>query len=158
MTSKIIIQGMHFKAHHGYYLEERKIGGQYIIDIEMEYDIRQAAEHDNLEDTINYEKIYQLCKSEMTFSRKLIETAALNLIEKIQEKFPGVQHMIVTIHKINPPIDGLVDRASVKIEVWISIGTLRFGHWDATLLDIGYDLPSETGVFRVGEVTNTLLL
>ena len=70
MKSKIIIQGMHFKAHHGYYLEEQKIGGQYIIDVEMEYDIQKAALDDNLEDTINYEVIYNLCKSEMAINRK----------------------------------------------------------------------------------------
>ena len=108
---------MHFKAHHGYYLEERKIGGQYIIDIEMEYDIQKAAEKDNLDDTINYETIYQLCKTEMSISRKLIETVGLNLAEKIKNKFPGILNMILTIHKINPPIDGLVDRASIRIEV-----------------------------------------
>lgn len=108
---------MHFKAHHGYYLEEQKIGGQYIIDIEMEYDISPAAENDDLEATINYEIIYELCKNEMTKSRKLIETVGLRLTTLIREKFPRVQHLALTIHKINPPIDGLVDRASVRIEV-----------------------------------------
>ena len=117
MKSKIIIEGMHFKAHHGYYLEERKIGGQYIVDIEMDYDIKPAADKDDLDETVNYEKIYQLCKSEMAISRKLIETVGLNLTEKIQNRFPGIQHLVLTIHKMNPPIDGLVDRASVRIEV-----------------------------------------
>lgn len=117
MKSKIIIEGMHFKAHHGYYLEERKIGGQYIVDIEMDYDIKPAADKDDLDETVNYEKIYQLCKSEMAISRKLIETVGLNLTEKIQNRFPGIQRLVLTIHKMNPPIDGLVDRASVRIEV-----------------------------------------
>ncbi len=117
MKSKIIIEGMHFKAHHGYYLEERKIGGQYIIDIEMEYDIQEAAENDNLDDTVNYEIVYQLCKTEMAVSRKLIETVGLNIVKKLRKSFPDIPHMIITIHKINPPIDGLVDRASIRIEV-----------------------------------------
>ena len=117
MKSKIIIEGMHFKAHHGYYLEEQKIGGQYIIDIEMEYDIRPAAENDDLDKTINYEVIYELCKSEMAKSRKLIETVGLELTTLIREKFPRVEHIILTMHKVNPPINGLVDRASVRIEV-----------------------------------------
>ncbi len=108
---------MHFKAHHGYYLEERKIGGQYSIDLEIEYDIQKAAQHDNLEDTINYEKIYAICKSEMAISQKLIETVGLNLVEKVRAEFPEVLHLILTIHKLNPPLDGLVDRASVRIEV-----------------------------------------
>ena len=117
MKSKIIIEGMHFKAHHGYYLEEQKIGGQYIVDLEMEYDIRPAAEKDNLEETINYEIIYELCKSEMFTNRKLIETVGLHMIDRIQERFPDLKHMVLSIHKINPPIDGLVDKASVRIEV-----------------------------------------
>lgn len=117
MKSKIIIQGMHFKAHHGYSLEEQKIGGQYIIDVEMEYDIQKAALDDNLEDTINYEVIYNLCKSEMAINRKLIETVGMNIVHRIKERFPLVNQLTLTIHKINPPIDGLVDKASVRIEV-----------------------------------------
>lgn len=108
---------MHFKAHHGYYLEEQKIGGQYEVDIEMEYDISPAAENDNLDDTVNYEIIYELCKSEMAHNRKLIETVGLRLVTRIRDRFPCILHMALTIHKINPPIDGLVDRASVRIEV-----------------------------------------
>ena len=116
MKSKIIIQGMHFKAHHGYYLEEQKIGGQYIIDVEMDYDIQKAVMDDNLEDTINYEVIYDLCKYEMAINRKLIETVGMNIVNRIKDRFPLVNQLILTIHKVNPPIDGLVDKASVRIE------------------------------------------
>lgn len=108
---------MHFKAHHGYYLEERKIGGQYIIDIEMTYDVRNAARMDDLDKTINYEKVYHLCKEEMSKSRKLIETVAMDIIERMQESFPFIDHIVLDLHKINPPVDGLVDRATVRIEV-----------------------------------------
>lgn len=116
MKSKIIIKGMHFKAYHGYYLEEQKIGGQYVIDLEIEYDILQAARQDNLEATINYEKVYELCRKEMKQSRKLIESVGLAILEGLQEQFPDVGQVVVEIHKINPPIDGLMDRASVRIE------------------------------------------
>lgn len=116
MKSKIIISGMHFKAHHGYYLEEQKIGGQYIIDVEMDYDISPAADHDNLDETINYENIYALCKKEMAINRKLIETVGMKIAHRIRAEFPNIGHLVLTIHKINPPINGLVDRASVRIE------------------------------------------
>lgn len=116
MKSKIIIKGMHFKAYHGYYAEERKIGGQYIVDLEMEVNIQEAAEEDRLESTVNYENIFELCREEMKINRKLIETVGLSILKRIQAQFPQVRHTIVEIHKINPPIDGLIDRASIRLE------------------------------------------
>jgi len=116
MKSKIIIEGMHFKAYHGYYLEEQKIGGQYRIDLEIEYDIIEAARKDDLEKTINYEMLYQICKEEMKTSRKLIESVGLAIMEKIKEMLTHPGHIVVEIHKINPPIDGLMDRAIIRIE------------------------------------------
>jgi len=116
MKSKIIIKGMHFKAYHGYYLEEQKIGGQYIIDLEIEYDILQAAREDNLEKTINYERIYEICRKEMKQNRKLIETVGLSILERVKTISPDIRQVILYIHKINPPIDGLMDRASIRIE------------------------------------------
>lgn len=117
MNTKIIIQGMHFKAHHGYYLEEQKIGGQYSIDVEIDYDFLQAAETDSLDNTINYEILYELCKSEMAINRKLIESVGLSIARKIKSQFSEITRLVVIIHKINPPIDGLVDKASVRIEL-----------------------------------------
>lgn len=117
MKSKIIIKGMHFKAYHGYYAEEQKIGGQYIIDLEMEVNIQEAAEEDKLESTVNYESIFELCREEMKINRKLIETVGLSILKRIQSRFPQVVHTVVEIHKINPPIDGLIDRASIRLEV-----------------------------------------
>lgn len=116
MKSKIIIKGMHFKAYHGYYLEEQKIGGQYIVDLEIGYNIIEAAREDNLEKTINYEKIYEICREEMMQKRKLIETVGLAILEKVKNISPDIKNITLDIHKINPPIDGLMDRASIRIE------------------------------------------
>lgn len=116
MKSKIIIEGMHFKAYHGYYLEEQKIGGQYRIDLEIEYDIEEAAREDNLEKTLNYEMLYQICKEEMKINRKLIESVGLAIMERIKGMIAHPGKIVVMIHKINPPIDGLMDRAIIRIE------------------------------------------
>ncbi|GAA5221417.1 dihydroneopterin aldolase [Membranihabitans marinus] len=115
MRSKITLKGMHFKAFHGYYAEEQKIGGEYKIDCEFEYDIQSAIEKDALEDTVDYEAIYAVCKEEMAKPKKLIETVGYDLGQTLLKSFPIIQSLQLTIHKLNPPIMGHMDSASFTI-------------------------------------------
>lgn len=117
MRSKIILKGMHFKAFHGYYAEEQKIGGEYEIDCEFEYNIQSAIEKDALEDTVDYERIYAVCKAEMEKPKKLIETVGYELAQTLLQTFPIIQSLKLTIHKLNPPIMGHMDSASFTITI-----------------------------------------
>lgn len=117
MKSKIILKGLRLKAFHGYYAEEQRIGGDYAIDLEFYYNIEKAAATDALEDAINYEEIFSLCKSEMERPRKLIETVGYDMARKIKEKYPSMEKILLTIHKLNPPVSGQVERVSINIEL-----------------------------------------
>ena len=112
----IAIEGMQFYAHHGFYKEEQVIGGQYEVDIYLETDFKAAAEHDKLEETINYEVIYLEVKEVMREKSRLIEHVADRIITKIQERVRDIAWMKVRVAKMNPPLKGNVRRVYVEME------------------------------------------
>lgn len=106
---------MHFKAFHGYYAEEQKIGGEYKIDCELRVNIEAALTSDALEDTVDYEKIYAICRNEMQKPQKLIESVAYSLAAAIKNHDSKIEAIELTIHKLNPPIVGHMEKASCTI-------------------------------------------
>ena len=59
---KIRIEKMSFKAYHGVYPKENKIGGEFVVDVELDVDIDKAGKSDALEDTYDYSKVYRYVK------------------------------------------------------------------------------------------------
>ena len=111
----VFLEGMEFYAHHGYYEEERKIGGKYSVDVKLELDVDLAANEDKLEGTINYEKVYELISTVMSEEVALLEFLANRIIKILKSKFPDVKKIWVKVGKYNPPIKGLCHRAVVEL-------------------------------------------
>ncbi|MCB9033408.1 MAG: dihydroneopterin aldolase [Chitinophagales bacterium] len=107
------LNGMQFYAYHGYYEEERKIGGWYEVDVTVVVQ-QQNTINDKLENTINYEQIYTIVEQAMQESALLIETVASKIKDAI--KALGVQQIKVTVKKKNPPLSGNVGHAFCTIE------------------------------------------
>lgn len=112
----IALEGMEFFARHGYYEEERKIGNRYSVDVEIETDFIQAAQSDELEGTVNYERIYAIVAQVMEVNTRLLEHIAGNIIQRIRELFPQVGKIKVKVSKYNPPIGGVCHRAVITME------------------------------------------
>ncbi len=115
MQSKITLEGMEFFAHHGYYVEEQKIGNKFAVDITISTDLSDAAEHDNLKETINYESLYRLIRHEMNESTKLLEHLGKRIIDVVFKNFPSVYEIEVKVSKYNPPVGGICHRATVAL-------------------------------------------
>ncbi|MDX1943615.1 MAG: dihydroneopterin aldolase [Saprospiraceae bacterium] len=137
----IALEGMHFRAFHGYYPEENITGTDFLLDVYVEADIEEAAETDNLyeeveEDSeedehplsVNYETIYLLCESEMRKTSKLLETVVQNISNRINEYFTFekdgeeivlIKGMRIRLKKMNPPLHGKVDCAFVELSTGV---------------------------------------
>ena len=61
-SDKIILSGMVFYGYHGVSSEERTLGQRFVVDMEMEADLRPAGVRDDLTDAINYAEAHQLVK------------------------------------------------------------------------------------------------
>ncbi|MFY0607456.1 MAG: dihydroneopterin aldolase [Cyclobacteriaceae bacterium] len=115
MVGSISLEGMEFYAHHGFYPEERIIGNKYEVSVNLEVDFQEAADHDSLEGTINYETIYDEVKNIMSVETKLLEHIAAKIISRLKKSFPQLVSVEVSVSKLNPPIKGLCKRATVTL-------------------------------------------
>ena len=101
-----------FYAHHGVMQEEHRIGGRYEVDVSMDLDFEEAAREDDLEKTVDYERIYQLVEELVTQNRfYLIERLAYLIAHRVLDVYAQVDAVEVTVRKPNPPVGGTADRA-----------------------------------------------
>jgi dihydroneopterin aldolase len=112
---KIILQGMEFYGYHGVLSEERSLGQRFIVDLELELDLRPAGKSDDLELTINYAKVFELVESVVRGNpRRLIESVAEDIASAVLEQFP-VAAATVRLKKPQAPVPGHF--ASMAVEI-----------------------------------------
>ncbi len=112
----IALEGMEFRAHIGYYQEERKLKGRFVVDVYVECGVKGAAEKDDLKGTVNYENLYQIADTVMKEGCDLLEYAAERIILQIGDRFDEVENALVRVSKLNPPLPGKVTRSFVELE------------------------------------------
>lgn len=125
----IALEGIRLHARHGYYPEEEILGTEFIIDVYVEANIKEAADSDELMQTVNYETIYLICQREMKNTSSLIEKTAQRIADEINDFFPQVWGVKVRLRKMHPPLGGSVHSAFVEIETgsfgWPKLRTLK---------------------------------
>lgn len=120
MTDRVELAGMRFFAYHGLLPEERKEGQEFLVDVELEADLLEAARRDNIELTVDYRRAYTMVQSVMEgepqhLLETLAETIASHLltldrvtavtirIRKPQVKMPGpLEFSGVAIRRTKP--------------------------------------------------------
>jgi len=106
IQTEIALEEAEFYAFHGYYSEERRLGGHYTVSIRTTLATVQAAQDDVLQHTLNYEVLYQLAKQTMEKPRKLLEPLCQEILDAIFAQFPEVLYVEVSIRKLRPPLGG----------------------------------------------------
>ena len=112
---KIKLSNIVFYAHHGYYKAERELGQRFELDIIVECDVSDASKTDELEDTIDYRKVYALAKEAFeNYKFKLLETVAERIADQILKSF-NVHTVVIKVRKPNVPIKGFLDHIEIEI-------------------------------------------
>jgi len=114
-TGIIELKGMHFHAFHGCMEAEKVEGNEFVVDFRCRYDIKQAALDDDLNKTIDYSMIYLLVKTEMARPSNLLENVAARIFDTILKSYPKILEMELKVTKLNPPVEGTADSASVTL-------------------------------------------
>ncbi len=112
----VALQGMRFYAFHGYYEFERRVGNNFIVDVEVDIKMSQDP-NDRIENTMNYEMVYKITERFMQKKYQLLESLAYDIAEEIKAADDKVNKVKVSLSKLNPPVGGKVDRAKVIIEI-----------------------------------------
>jgi dihydroneopterin aldolase len=84
---KVALQGAEFFAYHGFYPQEQLLGTRFVVDIEVVFENAYDFNDDKIANTVNYEELYLIAKTEMQHTRKLIETVAQSIIDGITGKY-----------------------------------------------------------------------
>ncbi len=111
----IFLKDVRLKAFHGVYEEERVLGGDFVVNLEVQYlpELRIIIE---LEDTLNYEALFQMVQQRMAQPTALLEQIVMELTAQIMEKYPQIRFCRLHIEKCNPPIEGLRGSVCVAFE------------------------------------------
>ncbi|MBL7999738.1 MAG: dihydroneopterin aldolase [Candidatus Kapabacteria bacterium] len=108
---RITISNAEFYGYHGVKAEERSLGGQFQVDVDVIYDPTQAVLSDDVQVAVNYEEV-MFCISEVVSSDEpynLIETVTYEVLNSIMDKFPTVLEATCRVRKLNVPIRQTLD-------------------------------------------------
>ncbi|PRY28900.1 dihydroneopterin aldolase [Pseudosporangium ferrugineum] len=104
MTDRITLRGLRVRGNHGVFDFERRDGQDFVVDVELELDLAEAAASDHVDDTVHYGEL----------AGRLAETIAgepVNLIETLADRLVAVcladdrvAAATVTVHKPQAPI------------------------------------------------------
>ncbi len=114
MEVSIRLNQLQFHAPIGWYAEERLLGSDIVIDIELKSKIEEVG-NDELSNTVNYETVYEVIKKIVLTPTKLLETVSNKIVDEIFSVYKEVTEVKVIVTKPYPPLGGKVESASVEI-------------------------------------------
>ncbi|KAB7663141.1 dihydroneopterin aldolase [Bacillus sp. B1-b2] len=113
---KIKLNQMEFYGYHGVFQEENKLGQRFIVDLEVEVDLRMAGETDNLEYSVNYGQLYFDVKEIVEgVPYKLIEAVSEKIAQALLSSYERIISVKVSVIKPDPPIPGHYKSVAVEI-------------------------------------------
>ncbi|NQS96913.1 MAG: dihydroneopterin aldolase [candidate division Zixibacteria bacterium] len=109
------LRGMSFFGYHGVYPEERKLGCQFSIDLQLKGDFSFESTSDDIRQTVDLVEVYR-CIEEIVCEKSfnLIETLAEEIALTVLADFK-VNQVTAFVRKLNPPIPGAVDTIEAVI-------------------------------------------
>lgn len=111
----IIIEGLKVDTVVGCFNWERQIIQPLMLDLTIHNDLSQAAQSDELEDTLNYAQICELAAQVIQQAQpKLIEHAAQLVLESLFTTFSSIVSIIITIRK--PAIIAQANAVGIRLE------------------------------------------
>ena len=108
----ITVEGIRVFAYHGHLPEEAKLGGHFIINVWVTVDMSEVEKTDDLNHTVDYVKIIEIVKQQMSVRANMIEVPTKRIVDAILT-LDRVQKVKVEVEKIQPPIDATFDKISV---------------------------------------------
>ena len=109
----IELSKLRFHAYHGLYHEEKKLGGDFEVNVTVIHQPKKIPVL-HLEETIDYTAVYNLIKEIMQKPEPLLETVVTLIAEEIMKRFFQAEEVNVSITKLNPPILSFEGRVGVS--------------------------------------------
>lgn len=114
-NSYIFLKDIHCYAYHGVARQENLIGNDYIIQLKLKVNIEQAAETDEVTNTVNYAEVCEVVKSEMNIPSKLLEHVSKRIVSRLFSEFSTIEEIQINLSKRNPPMGADIDAAGIEL-------------------------------------------
>jgi 7,8-dihydroneopterin aldolase/epimerase/oxygenase len=108
----IHLTGLKFFSFHGVHEEERILGGVYEVDMAVTF--KEDNRINELQQTVDYVKVYAVIKQQMAIPSALLETVAQDLAEKVYIVDNRIKSVSISIKKIHPPIAAFLGTTGVS--------------------------------------------
>ncbi len=113
---KIYVEGIKIYAYHGCFKEEALVGTNFLLDVELDVDLKKSALSDNINDTVNYQAVFQVVKNQMAIPSNLLEHVSNRIVDALFLEFPAIKKIKLKIAKLNVPLGGHVNSVAVQIK------------------------------------------
>jgi dihydroneopterin aldolase len=112
---RVILKDMAFFGHHGFLERERREGQVFLVTIDAGLDLRTAGASDELDDTVDYRRLFDA-------ARTVVEGSPCNLLEAVAERIAEaalrevrVRDVRVEVRKPHADLGGALAFAAVRI-------------------------------------------
>ncbi len=111
---KIFLHNLKFRSFHGLYPEEKLLGSEFSVDIDLY--LNSNDQISRLNQTVDYTAIYEIVKSRMSQPTELLETVAQDIVFLISRSDGQIKKIHISITKTHPPIKQFEGVVGVSFE------------------------------------------
>jgi dihydroneopterin aldolase len=116
VSDRILLDAMVFQGTHGVYPEEQQHPQPFEVDVELSANLQPAGLSDDLEQPIDYARVFDIC-------RQIVESTRFNLVEALAEAiahellagFPLATEVTIRIRKPRVQLGGPHRGAGIEI-------------------------------------------
>lgn len=116
MLYTIRLEQMEFRAYHGCYDLEQRVGNRFNVALKITTELGEVADEDAVEKAVNYLTVYEVVSEQMAITQRTIERVAQNIICAVKSRFPQIVDIECTVAKLAPPLGGKIGRVSVTLK------------------------------------------
>lgn len=115
---KIRINNLKFYTKNGVLKEERVLGQQLEIDVELTMDITKAGKTDDVKDTVSYAEVNDRIQERLeNNSFDLMEAVASAILDDIENDHgEKLEKALIRIRKYSVPMPGIFDNIEIEME------------------------------------------
>jgi dihydroneopterin aldolase len=115
-SDRIMLSGLQFYGYHGVLAEETRLGQRFLVDVEIETDLRPAGTSDDVMNTINYVRVYEETRAIVEGEPcRLVETVAERIAEQILAGHAAARRVLVRVRKPDVPMRAALESVGVEI-------------------------------------------
>lgn len=115
--SSVFLRGVRIFAFHGVLEQERKVGGWFMVDLRVHYNIMKASQTDCVNDTLNYAHLLNIVNTEMSQPSHLLEHVAGRIAQRLFKTYPEATAIDIIITKENPPMGAHIGGAGIELHL-----------------------------------------